>query len=671
MLALLQELKKENAISQADYYFAQFIAEKQQAENDPQEVKDLAIFLSALCSYHQQQAGHTCVKLTDKLLQNPFNLGQEKQEWLQKFQAKMVFPVSQWQEVLAQHIAFTQTPETEIKPLVFKFNALYFYRVWQDEDRIAHFFNQYFQQETQNKFSAQEIKEVLDRFFPQAFSQLMPGEAHHYQKMAVATAIKQPFCILTGGPGTGKTTTVTRLLLALQTLAQGRLSIKLVAPTGKASARLTESLQNSLRDLQNRENIQISEELKQQLPQEAETLHRLLGVRYFGTETKYHARNPINVDVLVVDEASMIDLTLMATLINALRPETKLILLGDQDQLSSVEAGAVLAELGKFQYNGQQQLLPYSPAHCAYLAETTGENLFAQAQALPFRDCLCHLVASRRFGSRPQIGELARAINARRGEESWQLFAKYPQSEQIALINFDQIQTFSKPEEFQLRQCVQAVVKRAVEEYADYLNYIQSLHQQNLPMQNYVEQIFQKFNQIRFLTALRKNALGSETLNQLIFEALKNKGLLHFHQGKENYLGKPILITQNDRNVNLYNGDIGLYLLESNANGEKQGRYWFENGNNELPSRLPAHESAFVMTVHKSQGSEFKHTFLVLPREFNPVLSKELIYTGVTRAKEKISIFSSEKVWKYSVRTATERQSALGEALMEKYFLTK
>ncbi len=667
MLRLLKELKEENIISAADYYFAQLIDNKQKNNGYEQSIADLAVFLAALCCYHQQQ-GHTCVKLDENLSVNPFGLGFAKEVaqenrvmWLRQLQTKLCYPVTSWQKLLASHVAFTADPLQKIAPLVFQFDALYFYRYWQDEQRVAYFFNSRLPMAL--PFSEETIRETLAKFFPVEHYQLLPEEQHAWQKIAVATAIKQPFCVLTGGPGTGKTTTVTRLLLALQSLYHGKLAIKLVAPTGKAAARLSESLAHSLYDLCNREQIDIADELRQSLPQEAETLHRLLGIGYFASQPKYHANYCLPLDVLIVDEASMVDLSMMATLVQALSVRTKLILLGDQDQLASVEAGAILAELGKFQQTTSKacEYLPYSQAHAEYLQRVTAESLTYALQAHPLRDKLCHLFASRRFGERKHIGALANAINAQQVETSWQCFEQDHNASEIEKISLD-FPDSTTPEQ-QAQRAMQLVIDCACKAYHAYFSLIHRIQSQALPVAENLAEIFAAFNQVRFLTAVRKGDLGSEYLNQAIFEKLKKQGIVQYHQGRENYLGKPILITQNDRNVQLYNGDIGLYLLEKNNEGKWQGRYYFENGKTELPSRLPPHETAFAMTIHKSQGSEFEHSFVVLPLEFNPVLTKELLYTGITRAKRKVTIFCCEKIWKMAVNKATVRQSGIGERL--------
>uniref|UniRef100_UPI0028EBDCD4 exodeoxyribonuclease V subunit alpha n=1 Tax=Aggregatibacter segnis TaxID=739 RepID=UPI0028EBDCD4 len=394
------------------------------------------------------------------------------------------------------------------------------------------------------------------------------------------------------------------------------------------------------------------------IPMNAETIHRLLGVRFFSEETRYHADNPLPLDVLVVDEASMIDLTLMVKLLNALKPETKLILLGDKDQLASVEAGAILGELGRF-VNAAKPT--YSSSMAQYLQATTGMTLPSEDKINAISDSICYLQVSRRFGANPEVGELATTVNLGNATKSWQLLQQYQQHQDkhcgVYLTDFAHYLT-NKDDVQQRKACVKLIVDRAAEEYARYLQQIPSegaLHEDQ------VRSIFAAFNRIRFLTALRVGEFGVDQLNLAIAEKLRQKRLLQFHQEREWYIGKPIMVTQNDSGVGLYNGDIGIYL--------GHGRVWFEQGQNSyktvLASRVPNHETAFVMTVHKSQGSEFPHTFLILPLENSPVLSKELVYTGITRTKDFLTVFALQSVWESAVKNPVQRQSGLGQLLEE------
>lgn len=651
MLTILKELQQQRVISAGDYYFAKLIADKQPV-TIPLEVQNLAILLAALCRYNYQQ-GHTCLLLEPGVEQHFFNLAYRTTErhYLEKIQAKIGdLSPEKWQTALAEHHAFTTRPFEKVAPFVFQFKALYFYRIWQDEYRVAEYLKDQVQLSQTANFSTPftSIQTVLAKYFP-----LLQQDDVNWQKVAVATALRQHFCLITGGPGTGKTTTVARLLLALQELHQRQLRIKLVAPTGKAAARLTESIHSALKNLQERENIQIDDELRQTIPMVAQTLHRLLGIRLFEDSTIFNSKNRLSIDVLVVDEASMIDLPLMAKLLQALKPQTKLILLGDENQLSPVEVGETLGEIGQFAQGD------YSVALTQYLQTVAGISLPAAERVHPLRDHLCRLYHSHRFSSHSGIGQLARAINQGEYAASWQCFSQYPD---LTLIDFSMLASLrtGNPETY-VQACVALVVKSAVEKYADYLLAIKQMQQVGQPLtEQQVSTIFTLFNSVRFLTALRVGELGVEQLNHKIAQRLQQKGLVQFKHERDWYLGKPVMITQNDSHVGLYNGDIGLFLGD--------GKVWFEQGQQHyktvLASRVPSYEPAFVMTVHKSQGSEFAHTCLVLPIEPNPILSRELIYTGITRAKAKLTLFTTPESWKTAVKHPVKRQSGLAKWLI-------
>lgn len=636
MLSVLQKLKEQGILSQGDYYFAKLIADKQCHMDYAEPIKNLAILLAALCSWRYTQ-GNTCSQLDRYLENNLFGLAYRttEEDYLAEIHEKIGYlPVEDWQNALCGHMAFTQDPVNQIAPMAFQFGTLYFYRAWQDEYRIAQYIKNTLKKYRTLAFSYDEIHQKLEKYFPEK------QEKTDWQKVAVATAIKSPFSIITGGPGTGKTTTVTRLLLVLQELFDCKLHIKLVAPTGKAASRLEESIKNALGFMQ--EKMNLSNSLFNAIPQKASTLHSLLGVNAFNDYTRYNSHNPLQLDVLVVDETSMIDLPMMAKLINALKPETRLILLGDQAQLASVEAGAVLGELAQFVTQ------PYSHEQATYLQATTSYEVEAADCSNPIRDCLCHLTESRRFDKDSGIGKLAEFIQKGKADDSLELFDHYPQELHFNALNDES-------------DAVNQVVKSAVENYRTFLKMLDDLRKQKIDPNakneqgiSYAEAIQAQFNSVRFLTALRNSDLGVENLNKEIALALREQKLLWFRNEQDWYIGKPIMITENDHNVRLYNGDIGLCLAN--------GKVWF--GNREvLTSRIPAHELAFMMTIHKSQGSEFKHTVMVLPTEVNPVLSRELVFTGVTRAKKELTVFADEKIWKTAIRQTVKRQSGLGKLL--------
>lgn len=640
MLTILAQLVEQQIISKTDYYFAKMIADKQQGYAYSAQIQNLAILAAALCSYNYQQ-GNTCVFLDQQSQQNLFGLHYRHlaQNYLAQISQKIDYlPIEQWQQSLAEHIAFTLDPEHKIAPLAFQFGHLYFYRVWQEEKNVADYLKSAVQKSQVFSANTGLIKSILQRLF-------QPSKTVDWQKVAVATALKQSFCLITGGPGTGKTTTVFRLLAALQLQQieqqQPPLRIKLIAPTGKAATRLTESLQQTLNKA-----VAHLPQLADLIPLQASTIHGLLRVHPLDDSCYFNSHNPLPVDVLVVDEASMVDLAMMNKLLAALPTNSKLILLGDKDQLSSVEAGAILGELGQFLYQVEQQ--GYSPKLTQYLTQTTEyqpQQLLTNPQASPIGDHLCSLRQSYRFNSLSGIGQLAKEINQAQGHVNLSLFEQYQDIEFKPLQDEDQ-------------HNLSIIVERAVQCYQQYLQLIRQLDPINVSSQQ-LALIFSLFKTYRFLTALRVGEYGVENLNYQIALRLKQKGLVHFRYPRDWYLGKPIMVMENDSQVGLYNGDIGIALVDQFG----RGKVWFEIGDNQfkavITSRIPKHESAFVMTVHKSQGSEFDHTLLILPTKFSPLLSKELVYTAVTRAKNKFTVFSTEVIWKSAIKNKVQRQSGL------------
>lgn len=649
MLNLLLELKKENLISDLNYQFARLIDNKQQQYNYSQLERNLAVLLAALISYQIGQ-GHTALRLNSPSATNFFELKNKPQAQhflvsiLQKIE-KM--PRLEWQNILKNHIAFSNTPE-KIAPMLFQNNLLYFYRYWQAEHNIANYFTQS-RQLTENT-DIKLDRTILNRLFPEK------SESIDWQKIAVATALQKEFCMISGGPGTGKTTTVIKLLAALQIKNQQKkqpfLNIALAAPTGKAASRMEESIGKNLNFL----NLQFltekeEKEIREHIPQTAKTIHHLLGIRPLTDKAKYHKQNPLPYDLLVVDEASMIDLSLMEKLIQAIRPTARLIILGDKDQLASVEAGAIMGELGEF------TTLGYSSMHTTYLNQVTDYKLSSITNTSPICDSLCHLQESRRFDKNSGIFKLAQQVNIQ-AKKSWGIFREYQDLE---------CHTYPKTAKFKdksswLEFCINQVTEQAVILYREYLQLVKK-YEQN-PQSVQVEQIIESFQKVRFLSALRVGELGMERLNQRIAEVLRSKGLVNFVHSRDRYIGKPILITENSDKLS--GGDLGIILV--NESGELRVYFdkkdKFSNKLLNLPlSQVTNYEVAYVMTVHKSQGSEFEHSLLILPTEISPVLSKELLYTAITRAKNKFSLFGSEKVWNYSVGTKIERQSGLKEQI--------
>lgn len=471
--------------------------------------------------------------------------------------------------------------------------------------------------------------------------QLIPQQSRcDWQKVSAALALTSARCVISGGPGTGKTTTVTKLL-ALLLQAGEDLNIKMVAPTGKAAARLTESISNALTDLD------ISQSIKDKIPTQASTIHRLLGVNVNSNHFRFNENKRLNLDLLLVDEASMVDLPLMAKLLMALPDHARLILLGDKDQLASVEAGAVLGDICAFIHSG------YSTQKAQQLADLTGfDSLLTQENnRAGMTDKLCLLKKSYRFDQYSGIGFLASAIN--QGKAS---------SKQILALckKYEDVNHYANNDSSYV-----LLSEMIVTGYKHYLSNIKVIQSDNRCL---AKQLLKQFSEFKILCAIREGEWGVIGLNQRAETVLNKAGLIELGANKDQlsnswYVGRPIMITQNNYHLGLYNGDIGLCLTDENG----QLRVYFQMADGEVydfqPSRLPSHETVYAMTVHKSQGSEFDHTVLALPQSHVPVVTRELIYTGITRAKKQLTLFTDLALMAGAIKNKTQRFSRLVERL--------
>ncbi|MDY0374814.1 MAG: exodeoxyribonuclease V subunit alpha [Desulfobacterium sp.] len=538
--------------------------------------------------------------------------------------------------------------ETGSSPLALAGGRLYLRRYWDYTRRVA----EEIHVRSQKKFPVpNDLEQRLDLIF----SGLRTTEENekteiHWQSVAAAVAAANAFCIISGGPGTGKTTTVVKLIGILQTLAMegGRaLRIALAAPTGKAAARLTESIGKAV--------DRLPEMVQEKMPTAVSTLHRLLGSRPDSRNFIHNRNNPLHLDLLVVDEASMIDLEMMSSLFQAIPPTARLILLGDKDQLASVEAGSVLGDLCQTRSDAC-----YFPGTVDFLKESTGFDLSPfQGQGRSIDQQIVVLRKSHRFGEQSGIGALAGAVNRgdKRGvTEVWD-------------------RSFSDLFRLSIASCHDKLFKRLVldghpeeSDKADtppgYRAYLETIAQGPGAFGSetaWLMAVINKFNRFQILTPLRRGEWGVEGLNHAIGDILFRSSLIPEPQGW--YPGRPILVMRNDYSLGLMNGDMGITVPASRGM-----RVVFSMGDGSLklvlPSRLSQVETVYAMTVHKSQGSEFDHTALVLPHAISPVLTRELLYTGITRAKSWFTLVNpNESILATAVQQRTKRASGLGELI--------
>lgn len=608
MLSLLLQAVEKRLLRPLDIQFARLVA----TESQP------ALLLAAACVSAEAGEGHVCLPLSN-LCEDSLFAG--RQPALAQAIWQAAGAPDDWPSRLADWSAVSDG--SRVTPLVLSNQRLYLHRLWYSEGRVADF------------FAAQEIKTAFDmRAAGDVLNSLFGDQPENWQKIAAAVALTRKTAVISGGPGTGKTTTVAKLLAALIRLNPGALRIQLAAPTGKAAARLTESLGRALQELV------VSDEERRRFPAEATTLHRLLGAQPDTQRLRYHAGNPLHLDVLVVDEASMVDLSMMAKLIAALPAHARVVFLGDRDQLASVEAGAVLGDICRCTESG------YSQARAEQLALLTGCTLQGSdnRQAPVVRDSICLLQKSYRFDASSGIGQLAKAINRGDAEQVRAVFAAAHED-----VSF---QTLNSAEAYQVM----------LDEVAQgYQPFLQLIRRQAPPAE-----VIAAFGRYQLLCALRDGPFGVQGLNQRIEQRLMQ--LQHIRRpgmGSRWYEGRPVMITRNDSALGLFNGDIGITLRDEEGNL----KVFFPLPDGSIkaiqPSRLPSHETAWVMTVHKSQGSEFDHTALVMPTQFLPLLTRELVYTAITRARKQLTIYSEPGVFKRAVQLQTQRRSGLVERLGE------
>ncbi|MCH8497218.1 MAG: exodeoxyribonuclease V subunit alpha [Marinobacter sp.] len=541
------------------------------------------------------QQGHACLHLA-RWSGQPVNDGSEQ---------PFVMPVlPEWLDRLSK---LPLRPEDHT-PLVFEHQRLYLRRYWQFETELAAALKQRLQSLAVPDVS--RSREMLDTLFPRAPEQTEPD----WQKVAAANALFQAFSVVAGGPGTGKTYTVTRLLACLiDCLGQGqpeRLVVRMAAPTGKAAQRLAESV--SLAKVQLHDLV--PRPVLDAIPDQGSTLHRLLGVIPHSLQFRHHQDHPLALDILVVDEVSMVDLPMMARLFRALPAQCRVILLGDANQLPSVAAGSVLADLAGGAHPG------YSEGRIAQLASL---GIHLEQSAAGLGDHLSLLRRSRRFDGEGGIGRLANAVLNGAAVESMAILHSG-----LADLHWIEDDRFS------------SVLANWVEAYY-----------RPIPQFEDVPAAFEALAQFRILSPVRNGPRGVDAINRMVVARVNPTG-------KSFFRGQPIMITRNQYELGLYNGDIGLIWPDDQG----QLMAWFPEGEDfrpMAPGRLPEHETVYAMTIHKTQGSEFTRVAMVLPESPHPMLSRELLYTGMTRAKTYLEICGSETVWCGGVEQQVLRHSGL------------
>lgn len=683
LLARLDAWVDSGALRALDRAFARFLWQRH-PEADP-----LAL-LAAVFASHQLGRGHVCVDLRAVLRDGAASLALlAGDEAVQGEGASAIgssallagVDLAHWTAAIdvAGFVdvdnAMRGAAQEGTAPLVRSGDRLYLRRYWQYEQSVRAQIERRVATPSAaaSPGAAGAFAQALDALFSR-----QPDAPADWQKMACALVARQGFGIVTGGPGTGKTTTVVRLLALLQHVALStgdgrRLRIRLAAPTGKAAARLSESISGAVSRLP-LEGLTTATPLRAAIPTAVSTVHRLLGSRPDSRHFRHNARQRLPIDVLVLDEASMLDLEMVAAVMAALPPRAQLILLGDKDQLASVEAGAVLGDLCQRADAGH-----YLPRTARWLAEATGETVDAALMDPDGRaldQAVAKLRISYRFTEDSGIGRLAEAAN--RGDaagvrrtfgEAYPDLSWLPPDDEQALRR---LVVEGAPASFAAPTAPAADALAPVG-YRRYLALILSerpaLGAVQADFDRWALQVLRRHADFQLLCAVRGGPMGVEALNQRITGLLRAEGLLE-EGGAEWYAGRPVMVTHNDHVLGLMNGDVGIVLPARVQPQDQAAPQWglrvvFPAADRQggvrwvMPSRLTNVETVFAMTVHKSQGSEFTHAALVLPLQPSRVLTRELVYTGVTRARRWFTLIASPAIVDMAVSRRVERTSGL------------
>ncbi len=500
----------------------------------------------------------------------------------------------------------------DYKPLIIDKGYLYLNRYWHYQRQLAAMIQARMQTAKKPEIDRHWMETRLEHYFGNA-----KAAATDWQRLAAQQALQQHFLILSGGPGTGKTTTITRMLAMLieqhhlvQGLEETPLRILLAAPTGKAAIRMLDSIRNE------QQRLNLDDAVLAHMPKQASTLHKLLGFIPQSVVFKHHQNNPLDADVVLVDEASMVDIALMSKLLCAIPEHAKLVLIGDKDQLASVETGSVFSDL---------------------------------CDALENSKHLVTLQKNWRFGKDSGIGQLAIAANQGIGSTVLDILNDQSKPE-CSLLSPDIISQNTLPDDF----------------IKPWNNYFDLLNNQD----DNIAGLFAAFNQYRVLCALRRGLQGSTNMSRRIEETLFKQGLIRSAKASRPnawYHGRPVMITQNSYSKGLFNGDTGITLVDEHG----QAKVWFPDTSGDggsaykalSPVRLPAHETTWAMTIHKSQGSEFDEVALILPNEVMPLLTRQLIYTGVTRARKKVTLVASAAVLQTGVQAQVMQATQIKDML--------
>lgn len=588
MTSLLKKAVIMKIIRPIDFYFSQFISKK-----------NTILMLVAACVSYENKNGHIFLPIeyfeknhffsttNTKFIQKILNILEKKINWL---------------EELLQHNSVSNGSDST--PLVLFKKKIYLYKMWKSEINILKFLNE---KNKNKKVNNKKFSKILDNLFPEKFK--------NTQKIAVALTLIKNITFIIGGPGTGKTTTILKIIIALIKTAKKSIKIQLSAPTGKATTRLNEIIENNIFD------IYLSQKEKTYLPCSAITIHQLLGFQKISQKSFFNKNNRLNLDVLIIDETSMIDILMIEKIFDAVSKNTKLIFIGDHNQLCPIDAGSILKSIARYSNNGynHKTLLNLEKLTNYKIANKINENKINS-----INNNICILKKNYRFKKNSGIYILSNAISNKKINIFEELF-----NNSIQNVFFYEINSMEN-------------YQKMIENIS--LNY--KKFWEKIYKKEKIQNIIETFQYHQVLCVLRDGIFGANILNKKIEEEMYKKDMIKYFyiNNKIWYVGKPIMINSNNQLLDVFNGNIGITNMSNK--GVLQVSFLKEKNIINIPINiLRNYETAWVITVHKAQGSEFMNTSLILPNVDSNILNKDVLYTGITRSRNILNIFSNKKIF--------------------------
>lgn len=597
MMNLLKKAVQKKIINQIDFDFATFL-----------DKKNNIIMLVAACISYENRQGHIFLPIQYFEKNNFFS------SFNQKFIKKILIILKKkinWEIELLKHSSCSNGYRPT--PLVIYQKKIYLYKMWKSKNNILDYLST---NHITKKINKKKCLVILNNLFP--------NKKKDFQKISAATALLNKIVFIIGGPGTGKTTTILKIIIALIKSTKKIIKIQLSAPTGKATTHLFEMIKNNIFD------IYLSKKEKQSILLAPKTIHQLLNIHKISQKSIFNKNHLLDLDVLIIDEISMVDILMMEKILFSVSKKTKLIFIGDQNQLRPIEPGSILRYIChhiKYSYNTKNIL---------NIEKITGYKLLNKIKtkiAILISNNICTLHKNYRFNQHSGIYILSHAVINQKIE-----IIKNACNNKIKNIFFYQINSIQK---------YNNMIEQLSLKYTYFWKMIQN--------QKNILNIIQTFQQHQILCVLNDGLFGVNVLNIKIEENMYHKKMIKYIDINKElwYIGKPIMITKNNPYLNVFNGNIGITNI--NHNGVLQVSFLKENNTiHNLPVKILKHyKTAWVITIHKAQGSEFINTTLVLPNVYSSYLNQDIIYTGITRSQKTLNVFSNKDTFIKSIFNKT------------------